>query len=81
MIEGEILIPGFIRSPSTLAVNDVSRRFLVGATGRDFPSVRIKSEGISHTCPSILRAWKIIERGNEVRYLDSFKSLHLNTIY
>ena len=34
---GRILIPGFIRSPPTLAVYDVAYSPLLGGIGRDFP--------------------------------------------
>ena len=34
---GRILIPGFIRSPPTLAVYDVANSLPRGGVGRDFP--------------------------------------------
>ena len=46
---GRILIPGFIRSPPTLAVYDVAHSLPLGGAGRGSPSLRMRPEGISHT--------------------------------
>ena len=44
---GRILIPGFVRSPPTLAVQDVAHSLPRGGVGSH--SLRLRPEGISHT--------------------------------
>ena len=50
LVRGRILIPRFIPSPSTLAVCDVARSFLLGV-GEDFPFTEDETQGISHRLP------------------------------
>ena len=53
---GILLIPGFIWSPRTLAVYDVTHSLPLGDIGRGFPSLRMRPQGISHTSLVLLES-------------------------
>ena len=62
---GRFLIPGFIRSHSTLAVYDVAHSLPLGGVDGVFPSLRMRPEGISHTPLVLLESSDGSERSME----------------
>ena len=58
---GRILVPGFTRSPPTLAVYDVAHSLPLGGVGRDFPFIEDETQGHFSYLSDILESFSMNE--------------------